>query len=97
MKIKDSKQFLDLIKEQVEQYMNQPQDYQMQQQMPDHEGKMAKGELRSMIENGIKLYNMIDQNQQLPGWVSAYITLSSDYINSVAEYLTENNEEIKFE
>ena len=55
-------------------------------QHPDHEAKMAKGELRDMIVNGSELYNMIQDGQELPGWVSAYITLSSDYIHSVYEY-----------
>lgn len=97
MKINDSKEILKLIREQVEQYMTNVPVTQQQMPMHDHEGKMAKSELRSMIENAIKLYNMIDKNEQLPGWVSAYITLSSDYINSVAEYLTENHAENKFE
>jgi hypothetical protein len=57
----------------------------------DHEAKMAKGEIRDMIMNAIQLYKMIQVGQNLPGWVSAYITLSSDYIHSVTEYMTENN------
>jgi hypothetical protein len=59
-------------------------------QHPDHEAKMAKGELRDMIKNGAELYKMIGENDELPGWVSAYITLASDYIHSVTEYMTEN-------
>ena len=50
---------------------------------------MAMGELRDMVENGMKVYSMIKPNQQLPGWVSGYITLASDYMHSIAEYLTE--------
>mgnify|MGYP000444909312 CR=1 FL=1 len=50
------------------------------------EAKMAKGELRDMLTNGSELYNMIQDGQELPGWVSAYITLASDYIHSVYEY-----------
>jgi hypothetical protein len=56
---------------------------------PDHEAKMAKGELRDMIMNASKLYKMISDQDNLPGWVSAYITLSSDYIHSVAAYMEE--------
>jgi len=56
----------------------------------DHEAKMAKAEIRDMLKNGVELYNMIQEGQNLPGWVSAYITLSSDYIHSVYEYMTEN-------
>jgi hypothetical protein len=42
-----------------------------------------------MVENGMKVYRMIKPNQQLPGWVSGYITLASDYMHSITEYLTE--------
>jgi len=56
---------------------------------PDHEAAMAMGELRDMVENGMKVYRMIKPNQQLPGWVSGYITLASDYMHSISEYLTE--------
>jgi hypothetical protein len=56
---------------------------------PDHEATMAMGELRSMIKNSITIYKNIKPNQQLPGWVSAYVTLASDYMNSVAQYLVE--------
>jgi hypothetical protein len=56
---------------------------------PDHEATMAMGELRSMIKNSITIYKNVKPNQQLPGWVSAYVTLASDYMNSVAQYLIE--------
>jgi len=55
----------------------------------DHEATMAMGELRSMIKNSITIYKNVKPNQQLPGWVSAYVTLASDYMNSVAQYLVE--------
>jgi len=56
----------------------------------DHEAAMAKAELRAMITNGATLYKMIQEGQELSGWVSAYITLASDYINSVHEYMVED-------
>jgi hypothetical protein len=59
----------------------------------DHEASMAKGELRDMLMNGAKLYQMIEPGEDLPGWVSAYITLASDYIHSVTEYMTEKEAE----
>jgi len=55
----------------------------------DHEASMAKGELRDMLIHGSMLYQLIQEGDELPGWVSAYITLASDYIHSVAEYLGE--------
>lgn len=59
----------------------------------DHEASMAKGELRDMLVHGAKLYQMIEAGENLPGWVSSYITLASDYIHSVAEYMTEKEVE----
>jgi hypothetical protein len=53
----------------------------------DHEASMAKNELRDMISNASKIDNLVGDNDQLPGWVSAYISLAADYMHSVAEYL----------
>jgi hypothetical protein len=55
----------------------------------DHEASMAKAELRDMLKNGADLYKDIQEGQELPGWVSAYITLASDYIHSVYEWMEE--------
>ena len=57
----------------------------------DHEGKMAKSELRDMVKNAQIIYKSFDKDDQLPGWVSAYITLASDYMHSVMEYMVEQN------
>ena len=61
----------------------------------DHEASMADGELRSLISNASKLQNMIQPGDELPGWVSSYITLASDYMHSVAEYMTEQGSEMQ--
>lgn len=53
----------------------------------DHEAGMAKNELRDMISNASKIDQMIGESDNLPGWVSAYISLAADYMHSVAEYL----------
>ena len=62
-------------------------------QHPDHEAKMAKGELRDMISSGAELYKMIQEGDNLPGWVSAYITLASDYMHSVHSYMAEKHKQ----
>ena len=59
----------------------------------DHEASMAKAELRDMLANGVELYRMIKTGTELPGWVAAYITLASDYIHSVTEYVNEQMSE----
>lgn len=53
----------------------------------DHEAPMAHGELKDAISNASKIQNMIGESDNLPGWVSAYITLAADYLHSVAEYM----------
>lgn len=53
----------------------------------DHEASMAKSEIKDAISNASKIDSMVGENDQLPGWVSAYITLAADYLHSVAEYM----------
>lgn len=55
----------------------------------DHEARMAKAELRDMVKNAKEIYNMIRDNDEIPGWISAYITLASDYMHSVYEFMAE--------
>ena len=54
----------------------------------DHEGSMAMSELKSLQANSSRLINLIGDNAELPGWVSAYISLAADYMNSVSDYLS---------
>lgn len=54
----------------------------------DHEGYMAMSELKSLQSNSSRLMDIIgDDNAELPGWVSTYISLAADYMNSVTDYL----------
>lgn len=63
----------------------------------DHEASMADGELRDLISNASKLQNLIQPGDELPGWVSAYITLASDYMHSVAEHMAGQKAEMQQE
>lgn len=53
----------------------------------DHEASMAGNEIKDAVSNASKIQNLIQDGDNLPGWVSAYITLAADYLHSVAEYL----------
>jgi len=53
----------------------------------DHEGQMAKSELYRAAKYSMKLFQMIDENQDLEGWVQAKITKSADYLDSVYHYM----------
>ena len=60
----------------------------------DDEGKMAVGQLSSLIKNAQSLIKIMNDNKQLDGWVQAKITKASDYINSVQEYLDNNKQDV---
>ena len=63
----------------------------------DHEASMAKNELRDMISNASKIDTMVGDGDNLPGWVSAYISLAADYMHSVAEYLAGESSQMQQE
>jgi hypothetical protein len=46
---------------------------------------MAKAELLQIAKNAKILFNRIQEGDELPGWVSSYITLANDHLNSAAE------------
>ena len=54
----------------------------------DHEVKMARTDLYSIAKNAKELYELIkdrSEDEGLMGWQQSYITLASDYLNSVRE------------
>lgn len=53
----------------------------------DHEGKMARADLFKLAQYSFKLFKMMEDEQQLDGWVQAKITKAADYIASVYHYL----------
>ena len=53
----------------------------------DPEGKMAKAELYRAAKMAMKLFQMIQDGQQLEGWVQAKITKSADYLDSIYHYM----------
>lgn len=53
----------------------------------DHEAKMAKADLYKLAQYSAKLFRMIEETEELDGWVQAKITKASDYISSVYHYL----------
>ena len=64
--------------------------------MLDDEGSMVLTQLEQ-IERAIRMvrsYIGKDYEKQLPAWVQAKITISSDYIDTVATYLTSKNEKV---
>jgi hypothetical protein len=54
---------------------------------PDHEASMAKGELYNVVKNAKELFHMIQDGENLEGWVASKITKAADYINTVHDYM----------
>jgi hypothetical protein len=67
--------------------MNDEMKPQQGLQRPDHEGQMAKSELYRAAKMSMKLFQMIQDGQQLEGWVQAKISKSADYLDSVYHYM----------
>jgi hypothetical protein len=53
----------------------------------DHEVFMAKSELYKLAEYAPKLMDMIDNYNELEGWVQSKITKASDYVSDVYHFL----------
>ena len=51
----------------------------------DHEASMAKAELAQIAKNAMAIYRMIKEGDNLDGWISSYITVANDHLNSVHE------------
>lgn len=58
-----------------------------QPKVDDHEAKMARADLYKLNEYSAKLFKMIEEDDELDGWVQAKITKASDYLSSVYHYL----------
>lgn len=53
----------------------------------DHEASMAKSDLYKAANYATELEQMIQDGEQLDGWVQAKITKAADYLSSVKHYL----------
>lgn len=53
----------------------------------DHEAAMAKADLYKLAQYSAKLFKMIDEGDELQGWVQSKLTKASDYISSVYHYM----------
>ena len=59
----------------------------MPQKPDNHEAAMARADLYKAANYSFKLFKMIQDGQELEGWVQAKITKAADYIASVYHYM----------
>lgn len=53
----------------------------------DPEGQMAQGDLRSAARNALLIDSLINESSDLPEWVQGKLSIASDYLRSVADYM----------
>lgn len=59
----------------------------------DHEVEMARSELYAAAKDAMRIFKLIkdrSEDEGLMGWQQSYITLASDYLNSVADSLEQH-------
>ena len=64
-----------------------PEQHQGTEVVDDSEGPMAKADLLNLHKQTGELYNMVNDNEELEGWVQAKITKAADYISAVYNYM----------
>jgi len=67
--------------------------------MLDDEGSMVLDQLEQLERaiDMIRTYVGKDYTKQLPAWVQSKVTLATDYVDTVGNYLSSKNEEVEFE
>lgn len=61
----------------------------------DYEGDMAKVQLKSIIRNAQHLYDMLEDNTNLPEWVQSKITKAEDYLSGAHDYMmSKDNDDV---
>ena len=74
------KQLVKIIKEEQE-------TVQKMQEMQDPEGEMAGKQAEMAAKHAAKIAQMVENMDQLEDWVQAKLTLATDYLQTVSEYL----------
>lgn len=60
----------------------------------DDEGAMAKGQLMRMVNQASGLARIMNDDTQLDGWVQSKLTLASDYLDSVHDFLMHSKQDV---
>ncbi len=57
------------------------------QEMDDPEGEMAGKQAEMAVKHANKIAQMVENMDELEDWVQAKLTLATDYLQTVSEYL----------
>ena len=53
----------------------------------DHEADMGRRQMYKTAEYAVKIYEMMDDNEDYPAWIQSKMTKIADYISVVKHYL----------
>ena len=79
-----------IIKEQIDEMCGVQQqsiDMGVQKHHDDHEGNMAKRQMFKTAEYAAEIFDMLDDDEELPAWIQSKLTKIADYIGVVKHYL----------
>jgi hypothetical protein len=60
----------------------------------DHEGEMARGQLIGAAKQAMELARLMGNDAQLDAWVQTKISLAADYIDTVHQFLLNNQQDV---
>lgn len=80
-----------LIKEELQEACGDPMGVDVAAVSPhhdeDHEGSMAKRQMFKTAEYAAIIFDMLDDDEELPAWIQSKLTKIADYIGVVKHYL----------
>ena len=80
-----------IIKEELEMAQNSSEmaysGPKTESKIDDLEGEMAKDQLCHIAQYAIAMASVLEDDQELEGWVQSKITLAKDYVSKVRHYL----------
>jgi hypothetical protein len=76
-----------IVEQRAEMAMNPSQPPMDMTGEPDYEGGMARNELKTAARDAMALVEKLKESDQLPAWCQSKITMASEYIQTVKEYL----------
>jgi len=59
-----------------------------------YEGEMAMSQLKAIMQHAKRLHDLLEPDTDLPEWVQSKITLAYDYIQTAADYMSTELDEI---
>lgn len=57
----------------------------------ENESNMAKAQVKSIVKNAYEVHLKLQEMSELPAWIQSKLSIASDYLTSVNDYLGEKD------